>query len=289
VAGGRIHTLGSINADHTYRVPRLPRPGETLAASHYHAGLGGKGANQSIAAARAGARVVHLGAVGPDGTWMVRRLAAEGIDTTHVVQAEGPSGHAIIHVDDAGENAITLYPGANRLQDPDAIAAALDEGRAGDWLLLQNETSHQRAAADRARGRGMSVAYSAAAFDPAAVQAILPHVTLLILNAVEAAQLGDVTGMAPKDLPVANVLVTKGPGGADWIETAGGASLSVPAPAVTPVDTTGAGDCFAGYAVAGLAQGLDPRAALQRAAQAAALQVQRPGAAAAIPSLDELD
>lgn len=282
-----IFNLGSINADCFYRLPRLPGPGETLAASAFSTGLGGKGANQSVAAARAGAQVSHIGAVGPDGQWAIERLRALGVGTGHIRLTETPTAHAIVMIDEAGQNQIVIYPGANHAQDSEAIHSALSAAAPGDWLMLQNETSHQAEAAALARSRGVEVAYSAAPFDGEAVEAVLPYVTLLILNEVEAAQLSDARGKPLADLPVPKLLVTRGADGADWIDRDAAETVSVPAVAVTAVDTTGAGDTFAGYAVAGLSQGRPPPEALRRAAAAAALCVTREGTADAIPSLSE--
>ncbi|MCB2137155.1 MAG: ribokinase, partial [Rhodobacteraceae bacterium] len=126
-----IYNLGSINIDHFYRVGHFPAPGETLAAESYATGLGGKGANQSAAAAKAGARVFHIGAVGREGGWTVDRLRSWGVDTRHIAMTDDPTGHAIITLDRSGENTIVLFPGANRSM-PFALAeAALAGAMAG--------------------------------------------------------------------------------------------------------------------------------------------------------------
>jgi ribokinase len=280
---GVIYNLGSINLDHVYRVPHLPLPGETLGASGYSVGLGGKGANQSVAAARAGARVCHIGAVGPDGDWARRTLADFGVDVTGVQVLATPTGHAIINVDTAGENAIVLFPGANVVLDEDAVAAALAGAGPGDTLMLQNETSGQEAAARLAAARGLRVIYSAAPFDVAAVRAVLPYVSLLAVNAVEAAQLTAALGRAP-DL---DMIVTRGAQGAEWFSPES-EPLFVPSFPVTPVDTTGAGDCFIGTLAAALDAGDDRLTALRRASAAAAIQVTRPGASTAMPTAQEV-
>lgn len=280
-----IWNLGSINADHVYLLPHLPAPGETLAARSLSTGLGGKGANMSVACARAGSTVRHLGAVGPDGAWAVERLRAYGVDTAHVATLDTPTGHAIIAVDAAGENTILLFPGANRALPPDHVAAALENAAPGDWLLAQNETNLQVEAAQIAKSRGLRVAYAAAPFDAEAVAAMLPHADLLLLNEVEAAQLQDRTGRAPQDLGVADVVVTLGARGARWHH--GGEAAPIPALRVTPVDTTGAGDAFTGYVLAGLDRGEPMADALALAARAAALKVTRRGAADAIPTRAE--
>ena len=183
-----IFNLGSINADYFYDLPHLPGPGETLAATRMASGLGGKGANQSVAAALAGIEVRHIGCVGTDGAWAVDRLREFGVDVRHVRVGETLTAHAIVMVDEAGENQIVIYPGANMEQDELSIAAALENAVSGDWLMLQNETSLQMEAAKLAREKGLSVAYSAAPFDVQAVEAILPFATLVIMNEVEAQQ-----------------------------------------------------------------------------------------------------
>lgn len=283
-----IWNLGSINIDHVYLVPHLPAPGETLAASGYAVGLGGKGANQSVAAARAGARVVHIGAVGAEGLWARDRLAGFGVDVAGVAVLEVPTGHAIITVDPGAENSIVIFPGANQALELAAVRAALEGIGPADTLLVQNETAHAPAAAALARAQGARVICSAAPFDLAAVQAMLPHTSILALNAVEAGQLCAALGCSLENVPVPELLVTRGKDGAEWLSNATGERASVPALKVQAVDTTGAGDTFAGYFAAALDKAQTPSQALTLAAAAAALKVTKPGAAEAIPSLSEV-
>ncbi len=280
--------FGSINLDHFYRLDRLPAPGETLAARTVETGLGGKGANQSVAAARAGAKVVHLGAVGADGDAALAQLQGLGVDCSAVTRMEGArTGHAVIMVDAAGENSIVIHPGANRAQDAGQVLAALERAELGDILLMQNETDSQAEVAEHAMGLGLEVIYSAAPFDVDAVRTVLPFINILILNAVEAAQLQDALGLTPEDLPVETVVITRGARGAEWIAR-GTPRIHTPAFAVDPVDTTGAGDCFAGTLAAALERGLDPATAMREATAAAALQVTRPGTAEAMPDAAEV-
>jgi ribokinase len=280
-----VFCLGSINIDHFYRLPHLPVPGETLAATGYFRALGGKGANQSVAALRAGARVVQMGAVGADDDWTLFQLEVLGLDTGAILRLPVPTGQAVIATDPAGENLIVLNPAANRAL-PLPVLDPLRAARPGDTLLLQNETALQPIAAARARAAGLRVMYSAAPFDLAALRAVLPHVTHLLMNEGEAQALADATGTALADLPVEAVVVTRGAAGADWVSAAG--TIHVPAVAVTPVDTTGAGDCFVGSLAARLDLGDPPEAALRYAAAAAAIQVTRPGAAPAMPDAAEV-
>lgn len=276
-----IYNFGSINADYIYQVPHLPVPGETLAATALTRELGGKGANQSVAASRAGAQVIHVGAVGPDGAWAISELEGHGVDCTHVTMLDSLTGHAIINVDTSGENAIVIFPGANQEQSLTDVEAAFMVAGQGDFLLLQNETNLQADVAKLARSKDMTVVYSAAPFSPDSVRAVLPYVDILVMNSVEFSQLTEVLGDTISDLPAMVQIVTKGSAGVDWIENE--TTRHVPAPQVKPVDTTGAGDCFAGYVVAGLAEGMSPEEALRLGTSAAALQIQRRGTAGAIP------
>lgn len=284
-----IFNLGSINADIVYRVPHLPSPGETLSCGSMSRGLGGKGTNMSVAAARAAAHVVHIGAVGQDGVWARDRLLEYGVDTRGIsVLDQDASGHAIIYVDDAGENTIILYAGTNRLISTRMLEESLAKAGPDDTLLMQNETNAQVEAAKLATAKGMKVAYAAAPFQADAVEAVLGFCDFLILNEVEAAQLQDATGLAPESLPVRDVIVTLGAKGSRWHQTETGDCRDFPALPVEVVDTTGAGDTFTGYVLAGLDRGLPMAQAISQATRAAALQVTRLGAADVIPDLKDI-
>ncbi len=284
-----IYNLGSINADLFYQVPHLPRPGESLAARSFTRGLGGKGANMSVAASRAAALVSHLGAVGSDGKWARQRLLEYGVDTRHIAVLEDhPTGHAVINVDQEGENAIVLVAGANHEITESAVGQALSESARGDTLLIQNETNQQAYAAQMGRDLGMYVAYAAAPFDAAAVQDVLHNLDFLILNEVEAAQLTEETGVAVDRLPVADIVITLGGQGCRWINSVKRTSKDFPAHSVEVVDTTGAGDTFTGYLLAGLDRGMPMEQAIGLATKAGALMVTREGTADVIPDLKEV-
>ena len=283
-----IYNLGSINIDMVYQVPHLPVPGETLAAKIYSQGLGGKGANMSVAAARAAARVRHIGAVGADGRWAVAGLLAYGVDTTHISEFSGVTGHAVINVDDAGENAIVLWAGANNLISTDQIGRALAEANTGDTLIMQNETSGQLDAAKMAKDLGLKVVYAAAPFDANAITLLLPYIDLLVLNEVEAQQLKMAIGKPPEALEIDNVIVTLGGDGCRWYANSAKLVTDFSAIKVDPIDTTGAGDTFTGYVVAGLDRGMVMERAIHLASQAGALMVTRLGTADVIPDLKEI-
>ena len=283
-----IYNFGSINADLFYHLPHLPAPGETLAARGHERGLGGKGANQSVAAARAGSRTVHIGAVGPDGGWAIERLARFGVETQAIKRSKEPTGHAIINVDADGENTIVIWPGANRGQSRDHVRDTLSKARPGDYLMLQNETDCLAEAAELGQIHGLRVIFSAAPFDVASALDVLPFTDVLLVNEIEMEQLSAALSKPISAIPVPAILVTKGAHGADYHDQATGEVIRVAALPVAPVDTTGAGDTFAGYFVAGLDQGMDVRSAMEQAAAAAACKVTRKGTADAIPTRDEL-
>ena len=283
-----IFCLGSINADYFYSVPHIPSPGETLAATGMSSGLGGKGANQSVAAARAGSTVHHIGAVGPGSDWILERLTSFGVGTEHIAILEEPTGHAIINVAADGENAIVILAGANGCQDLGRFQDAIVDAGRGDILLLQNETNLQVEAAKFATEIGLRVLYSAAPFDSQAAAAVLPYTDTLLLNETEAAQLEAALETTLHSLPVKNVIVTLGANGVRWIETETGNTVEIPGTPVKAVDTTGAGDTFAGYFAAGLDAGDSVPTALEFAGRAAALKVTRHGTADAIPSREEV-
>lgn len=289
----RIFNFGSINIDHVYRMPRLVHPGETISSLGHTRGPGGKGFNQSVALARAGARVNHIGFIGADGTWLRDFLAAEGVECAGIGVAEDATGHAVIQVLPGGENSIFLHAGANQHATRKSVYAALASARQGDWFLCQNETSAVAEAINEARRLGLRIAFNAApALDPQRAD-ILRAVDLLIINESEASTLGrlpspeDAVARLRSDFPDLNIVLTLGTRGAVW--SGPGTGESAPAVPAEAVDTTAAGDTFTGYLLAALMRGLGPHQALLEANRAASLAVSRPGAAASIPFLREVE
>ena len=285
--GMTVFNLGSINIDLVYTVPHFPAPGETLTTLDYQRMLGGKGANQSIALARAGGAVVHIGAAHGEDDWIRDEMRAAGVDIRAVQTSGTATGHAVVSVSRDGENQILLWPGANHAIDMKQAVSALDSAREVDWALLQNETCGADEFVGAARARGLKVAYSAAPFDAEVTARLLPHTDLLVVNEVEAAALADMLGMPAQAAGLPHLVITKGREGADYHGADG--ALHQPSFPVSPVDTTGAGDCFLGYLLAGVAQGWDMASSLRLASAAAALQVTHHGAAAAIPTRRNVD
>lgn len=277
--------IGSINIDIIYHVPHFVQPGETMTVSRMDRGLGGKGINQSIAAVKAGATVRHAGAVGYDAQNFVRDIAEAGIDTGLINMTKYPTGHAVIVLDEAGENSIMIHPGANDSLDNALVVEAMQTVERGDWVLLQNEIPVSAEAARLAHAKGANVVYTAAPFDSDAVMDCLPFLSHLLLNEGENAALEEVGIDVPPDIIK---VVTKGAAGATWIGN--GSNMHVSAFQVDNVtDSTGAGDCFAGNLVAALDRGLSPVDAMYFAQAAAAIQITRPGAANAMPDRAETE
>jgi len=292
-----ITVFGSINVDLVCRVRKSPLPGETVLGSDYVLIPGGKGANQALAAARAGAPVRMVGAIGDDdiGKVALAELGPGGVDLESVARRHGTTGVAIITVDDKGENTIVVSPGANASVRAEQIAAG-GLTRA-DTLLLQLEVPQDQvfAAARRARAGGARVVLSVAPFAPFA-PAQLADIDIVIVNEHEAADFARHFGLgdgAPEATAAAlaatlgrTVIATLGPNGA--IAAGGEGVIRVPALAVTPVDTTGAGDTFAGVLAACLDEGKGLRDAMALAAIAGSLACTRLGAQPSFPTRAEI-
>ena len=283
----KLVNLGSLCIDNVYRVANIAVAGESAASTSHDVFPGGKGLNQSIAAARGGAEVVHVGAVGEDGAWLRETLVAHGVDASGVRVVDGSSGHAVIQVDDAGRNAIVVVGGANRRLGQDDVQRALEQVEAGDWLLLQNEINDLEAVLRQAKERGCRTAFNVAPVDGREAGYDLRDVALLIVNEVEAAALAGVAEpRAAVDalrtrLPATDVVLTLG---ADGLVHAGdGGVTTLPAFAVDAVDETAAGDAFIGYLMAALLAGESMSLALKRGSAAGALATTKAGAATSIP------
>ena len=157
-----VYNFGSINIDLVYRVPHLVNPGETLSSLAMDTVLGGKGANQSVAVARAGASVCHVGRIGRADQWAVEKMQDAGVNISHVEPIEGASGHAIIQVDDSGENSIILHAGANQSFSRSILDNHFRDASSDDWLLVQNECNHIESAFDIAISKGMKIVFNPA-------------------------------------------------------------------------------------------------------------------------------
>ena len=285
----RLLNFGSLNIDYVYRMASIVTPGETLASRSLDVFAGGKGANQSVALARAGAEVHHAGKVGPDGRWLRDTLERNGVDIEHtIIDESARTGHAVIQVDDAGENAIVLFPGTNHQMDPEHIRGTLDRFGADDLLLLQNEINRIDELIMEAKRRDLTVCLNPAPWSPQAASLPLDRVDVMIVNETEArglAGVDDVEALLAQPsqfgLGHTHLIVTRGRRGVSYRR--GDHRIDIDACPVEPVDTTAAGDTFIGYCLAAWYRGDSIDASLRRATTAAAICVGRAGAIDSIP------
>lgn len=283
--------FGSLNIDHVYRVPHLVRGGETLSSVSYQKNAGGKGLNQAIALAQAGQKVSFCGAIGADGQFLKDYLASFGVDVSRIYVMDEPTGHAMIQLDEHGQNAILLYGGANQKISAEMIDAVLADCEPGDCILLQNEISRLEEIVRGAHEKKMRVILNPSPMCEA-LKPLLPFVDDLILNEVEGA---DWTGRtAPDDIldallercPDCRVMLTLGINGSVYADKA--RRVHQDAILAETVDTTAAGDTFTGFFYHGMLSGMPLERAMFLAAQASSIAVSRPGAGGSIPSMDEV-
>lgn len=288
----KILNIGSLNIDHVYNVPHFVQPGETITALSLSDFCGGKGLNQSIAAAKAGASIFHAGIVGADGDMLIHALKQFGVDVTLVERTTGVSGHAIVEVDESGQNRIIIHGGANLKIDRNFIDSALCKFSKGDLLLLQNETGGVDYAMREASARGMKVIFNPSPMDESVRRYPLSCVDIFLLNEIEGEGITgekeseNIAAALLKINPNCMVVLTLGEQGVYYKD----ANMVVKQDTfdIPVVDTTGAGDTFTGYFIAGLADNLPVRENLRRACAASSIAVSRPGASPSIPSIDEV-
>ena len=288
-----ILNFGSLNIDHVYRVDTFVLPGETKHTKSYTIHSGGKGLNQSIAAARAGSLVFHAGVAGRDGGFLVEMLQAAGVDTSLMQTSAEVSGHAIIQVADSGQNCILLYGGTNQMLTEAYVDRTLDAFGSDGFVLLQNETNLVGKIIEKAAAMGLKVALNAAPYSEDVNAYPIDQLDWLIVNEVEGA--GIIGGAVDENLlqrlaeryPKAGILLTLGSRGAQCVQN--GHYASIGSCKVQAVDTTAAGDTFSGYFLFGVMQSLSLAETLRLATVASALCVQRPGAANSIPTRAEVE
>lgn len=288
----KILNFGSMNLDYVYAVESFVRPGETLAVKKLDVNCGGKGLNQSVAAARAGGEVYHAGAAGNGGEMLLDFLTESGVDTAYVKKVPCQNGHAIIQVDASGGNCILLYSGSNGMISEECIDEVLENFGEGDYLMAQNEISCVPYLLKRARERGMTVVFNPSPVTNDIDTYPLDCVSLFLVNEIEGKTLAACSD--EEKIPEiiyekygASVVLTLGERGSIYYD--GKNTYRAEIYKTKAVDTTGAGDTFTGYFVASLCLGLSPSDAMKRASVAAGISVSRSGAAVSIPSADEVD
>ncbi len=288
----KLVDFGSLNIDHVYSLGHLVRKGETAAAAAYQRNEGGKGFNQAAALAKAGQKVYFAGAVGTDGLFLKENLEKYGVNTEYLEVLDTPTGHAVIQVDDDGNNSIILYGGANRRITKEMIERTLSRFNPGDVLLMQNEVSCGDIILQEAASRGLRVVLNPSPMTPEIMGWPLEQVEWFLVNEVEAE---DMTGETEPDrmldvlrkkYPKSRFVLTLGEKGA--VCAFNDRRIYQPAFKTQTVDSTAAGDTFTGYFLYAVLNGTAIDEALCLAARAAAITVSRPGAAVSIPEMEEV-
>lgn len=286
--------FGSLNIDHVYEVKDFIRPGETVSSLSYERFCGGKGFNQAIALARAGADVCMAGAAGPDGQMLLEVLRDEGVSLEHLQTLDVPTGHAIIQVDSHGQNCILIHSGANGQISRELIDRVLSGFESGDWLVLQNEISNLSYLIAAAHGKGLKILLNPSPFDKDYfTYELLSMVDCLVLNETEGAGLTGRSG--GKEIlseliaayPNAMCVLTLGTEGS--MAHYKGRTYRQSAYLLKAVDTTAAGDTYTGYLLSQLISGASLPQAMKTASVASGICVTRKGASSSVPRLSEVE
>lgn len=292
----KVLCFGSLNIDYVYSVDHFVAKGETLSSTELQVFTGGKGLNQSIALAKAGAEVYHAGAIGSDGRMLLEAMEAAGVHTEYVtVLANDHTGNAIIQRDKEGDNCILLYGGANQRITKAQVDSVLSNFSAGDYLVLQNEINQLSYIMEKAHEKGMVIVLNPSPMNEKILSLPLEYVNILMLNEVEAGQILNCGREVPQE-PLAEKLLEKFPGAIVVLTLgskgslclSGDSRLAQGAFKVSVADTTAAGDTFTGFFIGGLLSGRSTQETMREASAAAAIACSRPGAAPSIPTAEEV-
>ncbi|MGE4484748.1 MAG: ribokinase [Oscillospiraceae bacterium] len=289
----KILCFGSMNIDKVYQVDSIVKEGETILSHGYGVFPGGKGLNQSIAAAKAGAECYHAGAVGIDGDILLDVLQEAGVHTEFIEKMEDcPSGHTIIQVDKNGQNCIIVDGGANHRIKNETVDRVLKNFSSNDALLLQNELGNVGYVMEKAGKKGLKVYFNPSPVTDSIREYPLRFVDMFLINEIEGGYLtGETT---PKKIlesmhrkyPKAKILLTLGKKGSCY--TDGEGIITIESFEVKVKDTTAAGDTFTGYLIAGIAAGKSMAENMRIATAASAIAVSRKGAASSVPHMAEV-
>jgi len=288
----KIYNLGSLNIDYVYSVDHFVSAGETISSEKMQIFPGGKGLNQSVALARAGASVIHGAKIGDSGDFLVETLRRSGVDVSKIEKVGGSCGHAIIQVNRNGENCIMLFAGTNRILDKEYIDQFLSGAGEGDILLAQNETNCLREAFEVAHSKKMKIAFNPSPFDDTIKTLPTDYVDYWFCNEIEGAGLfgsGDPDMICSRFLeiyPQGVLILTLGKSGSIYCDK--DLCFKQKAYKAEAVDTTAAGDTFTGYFLSSVARGMSAEEAMDLASRASAVTVSRMGASSSIPYLEEI-
>ena len=286
----KILNFGSINKDFFYSVNDFVKPGETISSIRYSIKIGGKGLNQSVGISKAGQKIYHAGIINKDDTFILDKLKKWNINCENILLSNNPTGHAIIQIDKEGENSIIIHGGANHDVDIKFIKSVLSKFDSGDILVLQNEINNIKEIIDRAHHKKMKIVFNPAPFNNEILSYDLNKISTLILNQTE----GEALSKEKKPDGILKVLNSKF-NNTEIILTLGEKGslysfkdelVKIKAHKLDTVDTTGAGDTFIGYYVAGIASKKSKKDNLNRASKAAAIATTKLGGAESIPRIN---
>lgn len=288
----KILNFGSCNIDYVYSLDHIVCPGETETDERLDVYPGGKGLNQSIAIARAGAEIYHAGCVGEDGEFLTEILKDSGVDITYIKRVKEKNGHAIIQVSKDGENSIFLHSGSNSMITEEHVDMVLEKFSNSDIILLQNEINNLEYIVKKAYVQGMQIILNPSPYNKEISKLDLNMISYLILNEGEAKEISgcnkveDILGYFKTEYPELKIMLTLGKFGCVYQDKK--QKVYHPIFNVETVDTTAAGDTFTGYFIAELASGSNYERILKIASCASAIAVSRKGAAPSIPSRAEV-
>lgn len=286
----KILNFGSINKDFFYSVNDFVKPGETISSIRYNIKIGGKGLNQSVGISKAGQKIYHAGIINKDDTFILDKLKKWNINCENILLSNNPTGHAIIQVDKKGENSIIIYGGANHDVDIKFIKSVLSKFDSGDILVLQNEINNIKEIIDRAHHKKMKIVFNPAPFNNEILSYDLNKISTLILNQTEGEalskekKLDGILKVLNSKFNNTEIILTLGEKGS--LYSFKDELLKIKAHKLDTVDTTGAGDTFIGYYVAGIASKMNTKDNLNRASEAAAIATTKLGAAESIPRIN---
>ena len=287
----KVLCFGSANLDHVYKVDHFTVPGETQGCLEYNIKCGGKGINQAIAMALAGNDTYFAGIIGSDGGLLKDALVDKGVHIDYMKISNKPTGHAIIEVDQSGQNHILLYGGTNKDIDFEYIDEVLSHFSKGDIVVLQNEINNVPYIIERCYEKEMKIFFNAAPYD-IAVKNYPIEVTWLVVNETEGATLSNeedyekIIQTLKQKYPHTHILFTMGKEGSRVLTDK--EDIKVEALKVNAVDTTGAGDTYIGYFVRGIVEEMPLLETAQMATKASAIAVTRFGAVDSIPNYEEV-
>lgn len=288
----KILNFGSANLDYVYSLDHIVGEGETEESEAMNTFAGGKGLNQSVAAARAGAKIYHAGCIGNDGEMLIKTLSESGADTSLIKRENEKNGHAIIQVSKNGENSIFIHSGTNAMIEKDYVDSVLSHFGKGDIIILQNEINAIDYIIDAAYKKEMFIILNPSPMNEKIFKLDFNKISCLVANEVETKtifksdDLKSIEKNAKRDYPGIKIMLTRGVEGSVYIDS--DKVYHQNAFIVDAVDTTAAGDAFMGYFVAGIAEKKDIREVLKTASAASAIAVSRPGAAPSIPYMKEV-